>query len=227
MRPYLAIDTSTELGSVAVGRGDRILAEAVVGVSARHSESLMPAVDFVVRSAGLEPRGLAAVVVAGGPGSFTGVRVAGAAAKALVRTLGVPLFSYSGLLSLAAGAACGDAAVCALFDARRGEVYAACYRFPDEQGVDVVLEPTVAPIESILSRLAGVAPIYVGEGALRYRGRIEDAGGPVLPHHRGIPRASALLWLADLDPEGGRVADPGAWQPEYLRASGAERGVCG
>src|SRR5690606_28204288 len=130
MKPYLAIDTSTALGSVAVGRRNELLAEVVVGVSAKHSESLLPAIDFALRSSGLEPAGLGAVVVAGGPGSFTGVRVAAATAKGLVRALGIPLFAYSGLLALAAAAPAGGAAVCAPFVAGRGGVYAGGWRFP-------------------------------------------------------------------------------------------------
>jgi len=227
VRPYLAIETSTALGSVALGRGDRVLAEAVVGVSARHSESVLPAVDFVLRAAGVEVSELGGVVVGGGPGSFTGVRVAAATAKGLVRVLGVPLFAYSGLRAVAAGIACGDAAVCALFDARRGEVYAACYRSGGLDPSDVVLAPSVLPIEEVLRTVGGQAAVYAGDGALRYRDAIVEAGGRVAPAHQAVARASALLWLADADPEGGRVADPSDWEPEYLRASGAERSLGG
>ncbi|HEX6940319.1 MAG TPA: tRNA (adenosine(37)-N6)-threonylcarbamoyltransferase complex dimerization subunit type 1 TsaB [Longimicrobiales bacterium] len=226
-KPYLAIDTSTALGSVAVGRADALLAEVVVGVSTRHSESLLPAIDFALRSAGLEPRALGGVVVAGGPGSFTGVRVAAATAKGFVRALGVPLFAYSGLLALAAAAGAGETAVCALFDARRGEVYAGCWRFPGDGAVEVVMPPRAAPVEQVVRELAAAAPRYVGEGALRYRARIEAAGGRVAPGHQAAPRAGALLWLADVAPGAGTVADPRSWEPEYIRAAGAERGVRG
>jgi len=259
-RPYLAIDTSTALGSVAVGRGDRLLAEVVVGVTVRHSEALLPAVDFVLRSAGLEPRDLGGVVVGGGPGSFTGVRVAGATAKGLVRVLGVPLYAYSGLLALAVGVgaglgapaassaaggcrddeigstpgefAVGDVvrptppAVCALFDARRSEVYAGCYRFPGD-AIETILEPTVEPLAQVLDTLRGESPVFVGDGALRYRAEIEAAGGRVAPAFTAVPRGGALLWLADIDPARGLVDDPASWEPEYLRGAGAERGIAG
>ncbi len=227
MKPYLAIDTSTALGSVAVGRGHELLAEVVVGVSTKHSESLLPAIDFALRSAGLEAAGLGAVVVAGGPGSFTGVRVAGATAKGLVKALGIPLFAYSGLLALAAAAAAGETPICALFDARRGEVYAGCWRFPGDGAVELVMPPTAAPVEEVINALAGAQPRFVGEGALRYREAIESAGSRVAPTHQAVPRAGALLWLADVAPGLGLVADPKTWEPEYLRAAGAERGVQG
>lgn len=225
MRPYLALDTSTALGSVAVGRGDRLLAEVVVGVTVRHSEALLPAIDYALRSAGVEPSGLGGVVVGGGPGSFTGVRVAGATAKGLVRVLGVPLYAYSGLQALAAGVGAGSSRpVCALFDARREEVYAACYRF-GAGGIETFLEPAVLPIDDVLAELGDVDPIYAGDGALRYRTSIEGAGGAVAPAFQAVPRGGALLWLADLVPLAGLVDEPAAWEPEYLRAAGAERGV--
>lgn len=226
-RPYLAIDTSTALGSVAVGRGDRLLAEVVVGVTVRHSEALLPAIDFALRSAGLKPADLGGVVVGGGPGSFTGVRVAGATAKGLVRVLGVPLYAYSGLLALAAGVGTTSShPVCGIFDARRAEVYAACYRFPGST-IESLLEPTVQPLAEVLEELRGADPVYVGDGALRYRAEIEAAGGRVAPAFMAAPRGGALLWLADADPARGLVEGPAGWEPEYLRGAGAERGVAG
>lgn len=225
MEPYLAIDTSTSLGSVAVGRADGVLAELVIGVAARHAEALLPAIDFALRSAALAPRDLRGVVVAGGPGSFTGVRIAAATAKGLVRALGVPLFAYSGLLALAASVGGEERPVCALFDARRGEVYSACYRFPGFARVEVILEPALRSLADVLRHLEPVAAIFAGDGALRYRDRIEAVGGRVAPAHLGVPRAAGLLWLADVAAEAGRVAEPARWEPAYLQAAGAERSV--
>jgi len=225
MRPYLAIETSTATGSVAVGRGERVLAEVTLGVQARHSEAVLPAVDFALRSAGLTPRDLAGVVVGGGPGSFTGVRLAAALAKGLVRALGVPLYAYSGLAALAASVGAGERPVCAVFDARRGEVYAACYRFPEFGRMEVLQAPAACPLEDVLRLTAEFAPLYAGEGALRHRAVIEAAGLTVAPAHAGQPRAAALLWLADLVPDAGLVEAPARWEPLYLRTAAAERGT--
>ncbi|MBX6363490.1 MAG: tRNA (adenosine(37)-N6)-threonylcarbamoyltransferase complex dimerization subunit type 1 TsaB [Gemmatimonadetes bacterium] len=225
--PYLALDTSTPVGSIAVGRAGRLLAEVVLGVATRHAESLLPAVDFVLARAGVRPADLAGIVVAGGPGSFTGIRIAGAAAKGFARALGVPLFAYSGLLALAAASASADRPVCALFDARRGEVYSACYAFPGLAAVEERLAPAPRPLGTVLALLADAAPLYVGDGALAHRAAIESAGGLVAPAHMAAPRAGALLWLADVHPAG-LVRHPEAWEPEYLRPSGAERNAaCG
>lgn len=222
-RPLLALDTSTPVGSVAVGHAGRVLSEVVIGVGVRHAEALLPAIDFALARAGLAPAELGGVVVAGGPGSFTGVRIAGAAAKGLVRALDLPLYSYSGLLALAAGVAAEERPVCALFDARREEVYAAAYAFGNG-APRMLLPPAARPLAEVLEAGIAPTPLYVGDGALKHRSRIDLSGARVAPAHLAYPRAASLLWLVEVDPSG-RVEDPAAWEPAYLRPSGAERSV--
>jgi tRNA threonylcarbamoyladenosine biosynthesis protein TsaB len=215
----LALETSTRLGSLAVGVGDRLVAEYSLSVQATHSETVLPEVDGMLHRAGLGIEDLEAVVVGAGPGSFTGVRIATALAKGLCFARALPMFAYSSLAAVAAASGAGR--TCALFDARRGEVYAAAYRTGDLPRP--VWGPSVLPVEHLLRDLSATEWVFAGEGALRYAASIEAAGGRVLPAHLGIPRASALLWLMDLAPAAGRVEDPGLWEPAYVRASGAER----
>ncbi|MET0396976.1 MAG: tRNA (adenosine(37)-N6)-threonylcarbamoyltransferase complex dimerization subunit type 1 TsaB [Longimicrobiaceae bacterium] len=221
--PVLALDTSTSVGSVAVGQGDRLLAEIVLAVGSGHSSALLPAIDRALRSAGLEARELAGVVVGGGPGSFTGVRIAAATAKGIVHAAGVPLWAYSSLLAAAAGCWGADRPVCALFDARRRDVYAACYRFG--AGVEETMAPEALTVDEVLERFrGGPPPLFTGEAAVIHREEIgREAGVRVVPAHLAAPRASALLALLRAAPEAGRVAEPAHWEPEYVRASGAER----
>ena len=217
-----AIDTSTTFGTVAVARGDRVLAEVGVGLQARHSETILPALETALAMAGLERRDIEGIVGGAGPGSFTGVRVAAATAKGLAAALEVPLHAWSSLLPVAVGVA-SDRPVCTLFDARRGEVYAGCWRVAAEE-VETVLEPTVAPVDEIVGATRSADPLFAGDGALRYREHLGDA--PVI-RAPAPPRASALLWLADRHPDQGRVSDASEWEPVYVRASSAERGVKG
>jgi tRNA threonylcarbamoyladenosine biosynthesis protein TsaB len=215
----LALETSTALGSVALGNEETLLGEVRMGPHTRHAESLLPATRFLLDRAGLAAEDLDGIVVGGGPGSFTGVRIAAAAARGLVRALGVPLFAYPSLMAAALNAARADRPVCALFDARRSEVYAACYRFRDG-GIETVMAPMVGSVEAVVERLGSVGPDYTGEGARRYGGLLADQTSLA-----GDPSASALLSLARM--AGEPVVDPAAWEPEYLRAPGAERGVRG
>ena len=114
--------------------------------------------------------------------------------------------------------------MCALLDARRGEVYAGCWRLRPGTLPEELLAPRVAPVTDVVVALAGVAPLWVGQGAGRYAASLgEDAALQASLH----PDARALLHLTALDPATCRVDDPAAWEPAYLRASGAERGVRG
>lgn len=219
--PFLALDTSTSLGSVAVGRGGKLLGEIIVGSRVRHAEALLPAIDRLLRSANLNPQQIGAIVVAAGPGSFTGVRIAGATAKGLCRALGIPLYAYSGLAAVAAGAAAHGGPVCAMFDAQRDEVYAAAYNF--ENGLQEVLAPGARGIQEVAKALTGRDVLYAGEGAEKHAGFLTGSGARVAPPYFSVPRASALLWLAELAPAEGLVADPESWEPAYLRPAGAER----
>jgi tRNA threonylcarbamoyladenosine biosynthesis protein TsaB len=220
---YLAIETSTPLGSVAVGNGQSVLAEVMLGAQSRHSEELLPAVDFALRTARVDKQDLARIVVGGGPGSFTGLRISAATAKALCTALDIPLFSYSGLAALAAGVGVTSQPVCALFDARRGEVYAACYRLRDIGRMETILEPAPRTLEEVLAMLDVAATLFVGDGAQQHAVTIEQGGGRIAPALFAAPRAGALLWLSDILPRAGRIEDIAAWEPLYMRESGAER----
>jgi tRNA threonylcarbamoyladenosine biosynthesis protein TsaB len=240
----VAVETATPVGTVAVGRAGVVLAEVALGVQTRHAEAILPALDAALALAGEDRSAIDEVVVGGGPGSFTGVRVAAATAKGLVAALDRPLIAYSSLLALAAGVPF-DGPVCALFDARRGEVYAGCWRV-DEDGLATVVPPMVGPVAAVLGAVgggvagavAGAGPeagaladelagtLFVGDGALRYRDLLVAAGARAA-RVPAFPRASALLWLAEHHPSGARVADAAGWEPEYVRESSAERGVAG
>ncbi|HET7321713.1 MAG TPA: tRNA (adenosine(37)-N6)-threonylcarbamoyltransferase complex dimerization subunit type 1 TsaB [Longimicrobiaceae bacterium] len=223
--PVLALDSSTSVGSAAVGDASGVLAEVVRDVAAGHSSGLLPAAEQALAAAGLKPADLAAVVVAGGPGSFTGLRIAAATAKGIAQALHLPLFAYSGLMAVAVNGWAASVPVCALFDARRRDVYAAEYSFAGAS-VEVLTAPQAVAIDQLIARFRGAEtmPLFAGEGATLHREEIErELGARVMPPHLSLPRASSLLWLAACAPELGFVDDPTTWEPDYVRASGAER----
>lgn len=217
----LAIDTSSELGSAAVGRGEELLAESTLSVQATHSETLLPEVRRLLERCGLVPADLEEVVVGAGPGSFTGVRIAASLAKGLCAATGAGLRAYSSLAAVAAGTGV-ERRICALADARGDEVYGAAWRDPAVPSP--LLGPVVARVEELADRL-GSGWSYAGPAAGSWSRELERAGGRVLPPLFAVPRGGALLALAEAWPEAGRVEDLAAWEPDYVRASGAERGV--
>ena len=221
----LALDTSTPVGSVAVGRDGEVLAESFLRVRATHSEAVLPEVDRLLTACGLGSRDLQAVVVGGGPGSFTGVRIAASLAKGMCHARGLELFSFSSLAAVAVGARC-EGPVCALFDARRGQVYAAGYRVGD--GIEELFAPRAAALEQVLEDLDEPGTwCFAGDGAGPGESAIRSAGGRILDPDTWVPQARSLLWLASADPGRGRVADPGRWEPGYVRLPAAQRGTGG
>lgn len=223
MQPvYLAIETSTQLGSIAVGHGRSVLAEVLLGLRIKQSEALLPAIDYALASAQVARSDLGRVIIGGGPGSFTGLRVAGATGKALARSLEIPMFAYSGLAALAAATAY-QGVVCALFDAKRDEVYSACYRLPGFTSIETLVPPAPRRLDDLLSGMDARNVLFVGDGATRHADVVQAAGGILAPAHFAVPRAAALLWLSDLAPGIGRVENLSEWEPLYLRESGAER----
>ena len=223
----LAIETSTTTGSIAVGRDGTSAIEVRLAPPIRHAEMLLPAIDFALDAAGIGRRELAGVAIGGGPGSFTGLRIAGATGKGLAHALGIPLYAVSGLLVQAAALAGEAGAVCAMFDARRGEVYAGCYRFEGAGSPTTLLEPCVADALEVAERLRDLDPVYVGEGAERNRERLEGVAARLTGIRDAAPAAATLLALVAADPARHRVANSASWEPDYVRASSAERGLSG
>ncbi|MBI4513278.1 MAG: tRNA (adenosine(37)-N6)-threonylcarbamoyltransferase complex dimerization subunit type 1 TsaB [Gemmatimonadetes bacterium] len=221
MTARLALDTSTRVGSAAVGRGDRALAEVNLDIEGIHSQVVMPAVDFALTVAGVAPHEIREVVVGAGPGSFTGVRTAVSIAKGWCTGAGATLYGYPSLLALAASVSADGQPICALLDARRGEVYAACYEFRGDE-VREVLAPAAFTIPELVERSKDLkkSARWVGDGAGAYRTQLEELGVQVAPGPPAWPRASALLWLRARWPDLGRVRDPNTWEPLYVRDAG-------
>lgn len=218
----LAIETSTDYGSIAIGRGADLTGEVVIGARSRHAESLLPALEFLLRTARMSRSDIRGIVVGAGPGSFTGVRVAAASARGLAAGLAVPLHAFSSLAALAVETAAAGG-VCTVFDARRGEVYAACYeRVEHTDRLHVRMPPEAMHVDELRARTAASSFAYVGDGARRYA----DALG-IQPPPPAYPRAAGLLRLAAADPEQGLIEHSSGWEPMYLRSSGAERGIAG
>ncbi len=228
---YLALDTSTTLGSVCVGIGSRVVARRVIQGQRSHSSDLIPAIGGVLQEAGADLSELAGLVVGAGPGSFTGVRVAAATAKGLAHALDIPLWAVS---SLEAGAAAVDidevdrAALSeeerawpryVLFDARSDRVYGACYR-PTGSGFEVLIPPHSTTIGAVLSDNLPIS-VFAGDGARKHADEIRGAGFTLLPAPFGMPTAAGLLKVVADSPPREPVDDVARWQPDYLRSSSA------
>lgn len=125
----LAIDTSTSVLGVAVADETKVIAEWITNEKKNHSVRLMPAINRVLEEVELTPKQLDRIIVAKGPGSYTGVRIGVSVAKALAWSLQIPLIGVSSLELLAYNGRYFQGVVSPIFDARRGQVYTGLYRF--------------------------------------------------------------------------------------------------
>ena len=124
----LAIETSTERGSVALLDGSTAVARADLPTRERHSAGIVPLLDGLLGASGWTLRDLEAVGAGLGPGSFTGIRVGLTVARGLAFSLGIPLKGVSSFEALARGAG-GEGRVAVFSDARRGRIYGALYEW--------------------------------------------------------------------------------------------------
>lgn len=180
----LGLDTATEMVSVAVVDGTRVLSVSETLSERRHAEDLTPMIDFVLQRAGLHMRDLAGIAVNIGPGLFTGMRVGVAAAQAIAQVLAVPLVGVDGLETLTAAVSPSAFqhfdVVVPTIDARRREVAWAVHRVQPEIGVLRVDEPRVGSLDDLVLavRERGQHCLFVGDFALRHRGEIREMIGP-------------------------------------------------
>jgi tRNA threonylcarbamoyladenosine biosynthesis protein TsaB len=195
----LGIDTATPVTNVAAGSESGPLAAAVIRRERGHAEDLVPAIRWILERSAIEPASIAGIAVGTGPGLFTGLRVGVATAKALAQSWRVPMVAVSSLDLLAFEHRLCDDLVCAVIDARRGEVFSAFYRqVPGgvlREGGFSVWRPDrlAAELEA-----RGERTLLVGDGALVHRQAFERLGDQLRfsPEHGGYPSAEALVELA-------------------------------
>lgn len=168
----LALDTSHQRGSVAVSRGEEVLAEILFDASDTHSATLLPSVDACLRSAKAALADVDLIGVVSGPGSFTGIRIGLATAKAFAAVRRVPVSPVSSVEVLAAAFPYAAYPILPLIDARRGEVYGALFRTDGGAPREIVPLFAAKPetIGGILARAGEASPVILcGTGALRHR----------------------------------------------------------
>ena len=228
MARILGFDTATADVSVAVTEDGEAVAESLLEGPAEgppnHASALLPEIERIVTETGGWER-VERIAVGVGPGSYTGLRIGVATARALGQGLAKPITPISTLAALGHGLAGLPAAVgralLPVIDARRSEVFASLI----DAGGATRWEPFVSSPEDLGRRLGEqrLTPLAAGSGALRFRRELEEAGAEVLPATDNAHRVAArhLCLLAEQAPG---VAPPEV-KPVYLRAPDAERWI--
>lgn len=214
----LAIDTTGLPASVAITDNDRVLGEFYLHIPKKHAPTLMPLIDGLLKFTETQINDIDAIAVCVGPGSFTGIRIGAACAQGLSYSLEKPIYAVNTLDSLLMNA-CGAKYVCAVMDARRGEVYA---KVTAHGGV--VVDSCAVPLTELLEKI-GAAHTYMfcGDGVLAYRRQISDAlpQSEFLGAQFLLQRASSAAMCA----YAGKAVKSGfdGLHINYIRDSGAQR----
>jgi tRNA threonylcarbamoyladenosine biosynthesis protein TsaB len=208
----LAVDTSSERGSVCVVDGPQILGEVRIASSIQYSERLFRSIEFLFNYLPFKLADIDLFVSARGPGSFTGLRVGLAAMEGFAAAHGKLGAGVTTLEALAWKTGIRNTPIVPMIDARRGDIYGGVYRRADtlvEERAPVVLKPA-----QWLHSLPEVPLVFCGDGAIRYSSLIERRPGWVI-HPMELYLASTIAELA-------LTSNSGALAPLYVRKTDAE-----
>ncbi len=222
------IDTCCMAATAALVDEERMIAETVINHKRTHSQKMMPQVEQMFRQAEVEAQAVDAFAAAVGPGSFTGVRIGVATAKALAQATDKPCVAVSTLHALAHQVQIFDGIVCPILDARRNQVYNATFQGGRE--LKRLCEDRAIALEDLLCELRReqTAVLFLGDGVAAYRAEIEQALG----EQAQFPPRSLMMNLggsvAELGLEAIRRGETVLYQdliPSYVRLSQAEQSL--
>jgi tRNA threonylcarbamoyladenosine biosynthesis protein TsaB len=219
----LAIDTSNNVLGISILDDEKVLGEYITNVKVNHSIRVMPSIQKLMQDCNVKPGDLTKIVVAKGPGSYTGVRIGVTIAKTLAWTLNIPLTGVSSLAVVAFPLArYYQGFVSPLFDARRGQIYTGLYQYSNgtlsaiEKDRIILAKDWAAELSKRSEKI-----LFVGNDLPIHRAVLEDILGDQadfaeVTEHNPRPGELALLGR-DMPGE-----DVHSFVPNYIRLAEAE-----
>ena len=216
----LAIDSSQEICTIALGKDSQVLAEYHFYHKMNLLRRILPVIDMLLRDAGHKPADLDGIIASLGPGSFTGLRIGVTVAKSLAYTLGKPIVGVPTLEAIARGVAeSATELICPMIFARAHEVYWALFDCSGEMRLeDCAVSPLSEALESVAAR--GVSVMFCGSGATRNEEAIRHKFGNQAVIARpwaDFARGAALLDIGAKRLLNGPIDDPSTLSPMYIR----------
>ncbi len=223
----LSIECSATPCSVAIIEKGKILATSFTNVKLTHSQTLMPMVEAVLKSSLLTINDIDALAVSNGPGSFTGVRIGISAVKGMAQARKLPCIPVSALQAMAENYADTDCVVCAVMDARCGQVYNAIFKNSKGETKRLCEDRALAVSDLIpeINELSKTNKIYiVGDGAEVFYSAVKNFENVFIAHeHKRFQNAVGVAVIAERLFNGGEYVTSEKLLPKYLRLPQAER----
>ncbi|WP_455539643.1 tRNA (adenosine(37)-N6)-threonylcarbamoyltransferase complex dimerization subunit type 1 TsaB [Terrisporobacter sp.] len=221
----LGIDTSTMAANVAVLEDDKLICEYTINTKKTHSQKLMPMIENMLKLSDLEIKDMDAIGICVGPGSFTGLRIGMATAKAMAHVNNIPLIGVDSLEILGANMDLCNRKICSILDAQRNQVYMNKYALENNK-IKQLQEISIKPIDELLGEIASSDEqwVLVGEAVYKYKDKIDQIKNITIPSPaNNITKASSLCTIA----RDKMLANEGVHNcydinPMYIRKSQAE-----
>jgi len=218
MKLALAIDTSTDIASLALVQDDEVLAELSWRAGQNHTVQLLPHLRHLLSQTGLSLQSAGCIIVARGPGSYNGLRVGISTAKGLAFSLGIPIIGISTLEVAAYQHAETRLPVCPVFNAGRGEIATAIYQMKGNKWHQLAAEH-ISTVEALCSQITAKT-VFCGEYVLSVAARLREElkqRAVLISPAAGLRRASFLAELGLKRFDAGDYDNPATLQPLYLR----------
>ena len=221
----LAVDTSSNVATVAVMENDLLLGEYILNHKKTHSQKIMPMIEQLLSDLELTANDIDIFAAAVGPGSFTGLRIGVATVKALAHAVGKRVVSVGTLEALAYNVPQCEHIIVPIMDARRNNIFTASYIW--DEGFKEIGEPEGITIEECVEACGNFfETVFVGDGAIIHKDYIVEKLGDkaIFPHGAVLnSRASSVAAIAMERAKRGETQSYLEMKPYYIKKSQAEK----
>ena len=223
----LAIDSSSNVATVAVIEEDTVLVQYSVNHKKTHSQTLLPMIEDILRMSEIGIENIDAIAVSAGPGSFTGLRIGSATAKGLALVKNLPIIEIPTIDGLAYNLKGCDKYICPMMDARRNQVYTGIYHFSKGQFIND-MPVCQMDVDELINHInsKGMEIVFLGDGVKVYKDKLVDkltVYHEFAAPHMSMQNAASVGTLAVEYYNAGKYVSAEEHQPDYLRKSQAER----
>lgn len=221
----LGIDTSTMAASVAVIKDNQLVCEYTINTKKTHSQKLMPMIENMLKESDLNINDIDLIGICVGPGSFTGLRIGMATAKAIAHVNNIPIVGVTSLEMLAANMNLCDKKICSILDAQRNQVYTAKFGYIGNRLVQIN-DTDVLEIDKLINEISSSEDDYIliGEAVYKYEEKLKDIENISIPSpSHNVTKASSLCSIAlEKYNQGENIESCYTINPMYIRKSQAE-----